>query len=212
MVATEFDGEGEGRLPDADSIAYVLHSTEAEVEAAIIDLTKQRLIDVGGDGEWRMHDYSQWQEGETPKPQLPVAPSALAKRKAAAVGKPAESREPNGGRPLTNMQEIIEGVCEGLGLDARELGSGYGRYSKAFQGLAASGKYGREDMRKLARFVQTSDYWRGQRATPPPEQIVAQVGAWRASGMPEQWSPGMRQTSPRAMSTAAAAAQLRSQG
>jgi hypothetical protein len=208
MVATEYDGDGEGRLPDPDSIAYVLHSTEAEVEAAIVALVGQKLIDVDGEGNWRMHDYAQWQEGESPTPEPPVAPSALAKRKAAIA---KVEKDPDAERKLHKLQELIEGLCEGLQMDARELGSTYGRWAKAFQGMAANGQYCRDDMRKLAQFVQTTDYWRERRATPTPEAILGQVGAWKASGMPDRWSPGMRQGATRPISTATAA-QLRSQG
>lgn len=201
-IATEYDGEGEGRLPDVESIAHILRREVEETEEAVLTLIGLRLIDVDGSGDYRMHEYREWQEGDVPS-SLPV-PAPVKKR----VIRKTEVA-PEDARELSPIQACVAGYCEAVGIDPRELGGLYGRYSKAFMGLSKAG-YTQEDCRRLARFVQTSDYWRGNRGTPPPEMVVAQVGAWKASGKPETWSPGMRQVTNGRISTATAA-QLRSQ-
>ena len=204
-IATEYDGEGEGRLPGPEDVCHILYRRVTPellqpIEDAIHELVALRLIDIRPDGDYQMHDYRQWQEGDVPAPAPPPA-----KRRAAST-----ALAPAGDKPLSAVQAAVAGYCDALSMDPRELGGTYGRYSKAFMGLAAAG-YSRDDCRKLTKFVATSDYWRGARTQPPPEAVVGQVGAWKASGKPELWTPGMRQVTNGRVSVAGAARQLRGQ-
>jgi hypothetical protein len=201
MVATEYDGEGEGRLPDADSIAFRLNNgvTVAEVECAIHALVGHRLIDVDAEGEYRMHDYAEWQRGDVPTPE-PTKPRTTERAKptaAAARIVPAAEQVPGTtgrldkhGRPLNRLQELVEAYCDALGMEVGIIGPQWGRYGKPFSGLAANGSYTYEDVYKLTGYVATMPYWIGNGSAPPPEQVVKEVGPWKARGKPVAWSPG----------------------
>lgn len=202
-IATEYDSEGRGKLPDATSIAFILYEREdaQEIEAierGIARLIFARLIDVDGDGEYRMHDYEQWQEGDAPSTQLPapLTKKAMKSRdtsRSALVPADGEIRVNSKGVPLTNLQLAVEAYCRAVEMDIEIIRPNWGKYGKALTGIVNAG-YTEEDIYKLTCYVASSAYWIGQGTAPPPDQVVSQAGVWKARGKPSRWTPGPRDT------------------